>query len=174
MLAADMCQDPRKIRDPGSGSRRIQDPGLAFCRRIQWILDLVNSFYGILRILDLVLKKCCWILAPAQVPQVGPRPLNKHVGWTVWTFGASCNVIFSRQYGRVKGHTGSNIQDFDGCRNCCILHWHFIKGSCGSWILSTKFVVESYGSWISQIVSPRRNSHYCTDVDVVVCRNVLL
>ena len=26
------------------------------------------------------------------------------------------------------------------------------KGSCGSWILSTKFVVGSYGSWTSQIV----------------------
>ena len=33
-----------------------------------------------------------------------------------------------------RGHTGSNVQDFEGC---CILHWNFLKGSCGFWILST-------------------------------------
>ena len=26
-----------------------------------------------------------------------------------------------------RGHTGSNVQDFEGC---CILHWSFLKGSC--------------------------------------------
>ena len=57
-----------------------------------------------------------------------------------------------------RGHTGSSVQDFEGC---CILHWNFLKGSCGFWILSTVcrvilrildlancFAVGSFGSWI--------------------------
>ena len=34
----------------------------------------------------------------------------------------------------------------------CLLIWHFLKGLFGSWSLSTKFVVGSYGSWISHVV----------------------
>ena len=47
-----------------------------------------------------------------------------------------------------RGHTGSNVQDFEGC---CILHWNFLRdlvdsGSC------RLFDVWFYGSWIWQIV----------------------
>ena len=43
----DMCQDSRKIRDPGSGTST--DPGswVAFCPGTQWILDLVNTVYTV-------------------------------------------------------------------------------------------------------------------------------
>ena len=49
------------IQDPGFW--RILDLGLAFWRRIRWILFLGRTVCGILWILDLVLKKnCCWNL----------------------------------------------------------------------------------------------------------------
>ena len=57
-----------------------------------------------------------------------------------------------------RGHTGPNVQDFEGC---CKLHWNFLKGSCGFWILWTVcrvilrildlancFAVVFFGPWI--------------------------
>ena len=50
-----MCQDPKKIRDPGSTGSRIQDPG-------SWrILDPIFSFsHGILEILNLFTATLRW------------------------------------------------------------------------------------------------------------------
>ena len=58
---ADLCQDPKKIQDPGSAGSKIWDPGeswiqqLMFCRGIQGILDSALQ----------ILRKILWILDPA-------------------------------------------------------------------------------------------------------------
>ena len=68
-LCPDMCQDPKKIRDPGSAESKIH--GLcgswilscSFCRRILGIQDLNIFIYcGILKILDLNILICREIL----------------------------------------------------------------------------------------------------------------
>ena len=72
---ADLCQDPKKIQDPGSAGSKIWDPGgswiqqLRFCRGIQGILDpALQILREILWILDpalQILREILWILDPA-------------------------------------------------------------------------------------------------------------
>ena len=58
---ADLCQDPKKIQEPGSAGSKIWDPGgswiqqLRFCRGIQGILDPALQ----------ILQEILWILDPA-------------------------------------------------------------------------------------------------------------
>ena len=77
----DMCQDPRKIRDPGCGT--LTDPGLVFCRGIQWILDLIHTvLVGSCRyrILFRQIAAGSWrswiLLSENSLAQVGLRPLT--------------------------------------------------------------------------------------------------
>ena len=120
-----MCQDPRKIQDPGSGILKyprswvgvlIQDPvdpgscQHSFCR-ILWILDLVfrkvvAGSWGS----QILLREDY----SEKLAQVAILPLNKRFCWTVQIFGACCNSEFFGSYYMegYRGHTGSNVQDF--------------------------------------------------------------
>ena len=131
-----------RILDPGAwrildpGAWRILDPLLAFVEGSSGSGSFPGTaFAGSCGswILFRIISAGSWgswiLLRENSLAQVSLRPLNKRFWWTVWIFGASCDVFFSGGMEGYRGHRGSNIQDFGGC---CILHWHFHKGSCGS------------------------------------------
>ena len=122
---------PRSKEDPGSGIRYLDGSGLAFCRRIQWIPDLIHTVFA---------GSCgSWILLrKIAAGSWDPESCCEKIRWLGWVFDHWI-YVFDGRCGSLElpvfsvvwkdaGDTGSNIQNFDGC---WILHWHFL-GSCGS------------------------------------------